>query len=143
MIIKKIIYWLLPIAALMLQMGLFKCVDFIFRLESFPPSLFAAITYILLYILAVFLVLVGYLIAYIYKIAMYKSIVLVYSMLFFFALEILIESKRYINYDYSTEDAIWIVVVSCLKGILIWNSYPVILSVLLHWYSKKIVYPED
>lgn len=140
---KKLIYWILPAVALIFQVGIFKFLDLVFSLEPNSPSPADILGNILLFILGVFLILIGYLIAYLYKKTKYKSIILVYGILFFFSLGVLVDSKAIIHYDYSATNAIWGVIVSCIKSIWIWNSYPIILSVLLYWYSKRIVYPEE
>ena len=46
--------------------------------------------------------------------------------------------KHVIEYDYTTKDAVYKVVTGCLRSLFIWTSYPVILSGLFHWYSKKV-----
>ena len=140
---KKLIYWILPVIALIFQVGIFKFLDLVFDLEPNSPSPADILGDILLFILDIFLILIGYLIAHLYKRTRYKSIVLVYGILFFFSLGVLVDSKAVINYDYTATNAIWGVVVSCIKRIWIWSSYPIILSVLLYWYSKRIVYPEE
>lgn len=138
---KKLIYWLLPVFALILQVGFMEFLSFVLQLKPSPPSPFDFLGTILLGILVILLILIGYLIACLYKRMEYKSIVLVYAVLFFFALEVLITSPKLIHHDFGTEYDIWGVVVLCMEGIFIWNLYPVILSVLLYQYSKKIVYP--
>lgn len=140
---KKLIYWILPVFALLLQIGIFKFLDLVLGHEPASPSPADILGNILLFILAVFLVVVGYLIVLIYQKAGFKNIVLVYAILFFFSLGVFVDAKAVINYDYTTINTIWTVIVSCLERIWIWDSYPIILSVLLYWYSKKIVYPEE
>lgn len=139
---KKLIYWLLPIVALMLQIGIFSIIDLVLKNDD-PGPVPPVLGYILMSILVVFVALVGYIITYLYRKLRYKSIILVYGILFFFSLEVLVDSNTVINYDYTTKGAVWDVIINCMKGIFVWNSYPVILSILLHWYSKRIVYPED
>lgn len=80
---KKLIYWILPAVALIFQVGIFKFLDLVFNLEPNPPSPADILGNILLFILGVFLILIGYLIAYLYKKTKYKSIILVYGILFF------------------------------------------------------------
>lgn len=139
--IKKLIYWFLPVAALMLQMVLFNIIDLMLNSKQ-PAAVADALEDFALLIWFIFFVMIGYIVALIYKNVGFKGIVLVYTILFFFALEVFVDTKAVINYDFTT-NTIWFFIIRCMKRIIMWNSYPVILSVLLHWYSKRIVYPED
>lgn len=139
--IKKLIYWFLPVAALMLQMVLFNIIDLMLNSKQ-PAAVADALEDFALLIWSIFFVMIGYIVALIYKNVGFKGIVLVYTILFFFALEVFVDTKAVINYDFTT-NTIWFFIIRCMKRIIMWNSYPVILSVLLHWYSKRIVYPED
>lgn len=139
--IKKLIYWFLPVAALMLQMVLFNIIDLMLNSKQ-PAAVADALEDFALLIWSIFFVMIGYIVALIYKNVGFKGIVLVYTILFFFALEVFVDTKAVINYDFTT-NTIWFFIIRCIKRIIMWNSYPVILSVLLHWYSKRIVYPED
>lgn len=139
--IKKLIYWFLPVAALMLQMVLFNIIDLMLNSKQ-PAAVADALEDFALLIWFIFFVMIGYIVALIYKNVGFKGIVLVYTILFFFALEVFVDTKAVINYDFTT-NTIWFFIIRCMKRIIMWNSYPVILSILLHWYSKRIVYPED
>lgn len=139
--IKKLIYWFLPVAALMLQMVLFNIIDLMLNSKQ-PAAVADALEDFALLIWSIFFVMIGYIVALIYKNVGFKGIVLVYTILFFFALEVFVDTKAVINYDFTT-DTIRFFIIRCMKRIIMWNSYPVILSILLHWYSKRIVYPED
>lgn len=139
----KAIYWWLPVIAMAIQAGLFNLLDFIFRHESSSPAPLGIFGDILLAIVMIFVVLIGYFVAYLYERLKYEKMVLVYAVLAFFVCEVLMEYKHVIEYDYTTKNAVYNIVVECLGSILVWTSYPVILSGLLHWYSKKVPYVDE
>ena len=134
----KAIYWWLPVIAMAMQVGLFNWLDFILRHEPSPPAPFGIAGDILLAVVMIFVVLIGYFVTYLYERLKYEKIVLVYAILAFFVCEVLMDYKYVIEYNYMAKDAVYKVVVGCLGSVLVWTSYPVILSGLLHWYSKKV-----
>lgn len=134
----KAIYWLLPVIAMAIQVGLLNLLDFILRHEPSPPDPFGVAGVILLAIVMIFVVLIGYFVTYLYERLKYEKIVLVYAILAFFVCDVLMDYKYVLEYDYTTKDAVYKVVIRCLGDLFMWTLYPVILSGLLHWYSKKV-----
>lgn len=64
--IKKLIYWFLPVAALMLQMVLFNIIDLMLNSKQ-PAAVADALEDFALLIWFIFFVMIGYIVALIYK----------------------------------------------------------------------------
>lgn len=103
--------------------------------EHAPESgLAGGIVPFLFILLVLYVVMIGYIIVYLYKVVTYKNIFCICVIIVVGVLGIYCDSVLIRNY---TEGAVWEVGIRYISSIFVWTSYSVILSLFLFWFSKR------